>query len=386
MASFDPPFGHGAGHDQSDLPPGGNSSGTDSSGNDVTLFLLWFFVPNWLTGFLVTKWLAWRYPDPALRPTPGTPAYARTHYVVYALVIGAYIAYSVADALATLPPNAYHALDLPPQALHAATSSGDAFRLVRDHYRRQVLTTHPDKSGGADETEFLWLSAARDLVTDAGVRRVYERLGPDAAAACLKASGPVGKTASWVASACAPDQYASLAWDHVTQSMAGYYVVWAAIMGVMYLFRAFSTSTYWRFTFLALLAATELAVTVDRVPAWLAVVLARFSWRTPHEAVVVLHKLFPLLTLALNQLGPIVHALTGLDAAPEPDIGVELNRVHQVADALVHEVHRIKGVPLPTMDPNAGGGGEAMVEPSGPTRAQRGEREIGGAVGHDGYQ
>ncbi|KAI9159465.1 hypothetical protein H9P43_008805 [Blastocladiella emersonii ATCC 22665] len=273
-------------------------SGLGSELGSLGQLLLWFVVPN----FVTSRVLAWYHSRLAAPPAEGTPQYAKHRNRAYALVILAYLAYSVHGAVSELPPNAYAVLGVTPQSGPAA---------VRSQFRALSLVYHPDKNTALDPDTaaraFMRIQDARAAIGGGPeLRRIHDLLGPDMARACAGGEGAAG-----IKREC--EQYAGVVGAYLARHLAPTYIGYAGIIGFLTLFRAVSAGTYWRFTTILAMFTAEIAVASGRTPVALASLLESISW-TPHDLVLLARALFPIVLLALNQLAPVFAAPDEADA------------------------------------------------------------------------
>lgn len=130
-------------------------------------FISWAILPH-----LLTKVALRGLYGVQIVPRPTTPAQAQLHARrVQALVIVAYLAYTVYSSVFRRSANYYELLGVP------LDCDGDD---VRRSFRKLARIYHPDKAGGrqADEQFFIELRRAHDCLADPLRRTAYDRFGP----------------------------------------------------------------------------------------------------------------------------------------------------------------------------------------------------------------
>ncbi|KAF2454622.1 hypothetical protein BDY21DRAFT_352293 [Lineolata rhizophorae] len=144
--------------------------------NQVLSFAGWYFVPT-AVGYLQSIYygITIRAGDP--RPRPGSSQFVKHRRRIHALVILAYLAYSVyeADWQIRRAGDFYQALGVPTDADEKA---------IQTRFRRLTIIHHPDKVTSPDarasaDAYFVHLTMARDTLVDPAKRFAYDRFGMD---------------------------------------------------------------------------------------------------------------------------------------------------------------------------------------------------------------
>lgn len=133
---------------------------------------------------LATSWVQTIYYGLSIRagdpkPLPGSPRHDKHRRTIHALVVAAYLAFTVyeADYQLRAEPSFYTHLGLPLDA---------PYRQIKSHFRRLATRHHPDKvaraGGAADAWDgadyFMHLKLASETLLDPARRFAYDRFGP----------------------------------------------------------------------------------------------------------------------------------------------------------------------------------------------------------------
>ncbi|KAI9223757.1 hypothetical protein BC828DRAFT_375147 [Blastocladiella britannica] len=278
---------------------------------------LWFYLPPLAATQLLKAWYS--ATASSSNVAPGSPQYATHWKRAYAVVIVAYLVYSLADSLASLPPNHYTQLRVAPpvplpRALAMPPPPDAAFAAsVRSQSRALALALHPDKNASPDAAHaFASARDARAVLERPAARVVYDRLGAGMAAFCIASSdrrggeddGAATEGSNGLRSECA--RYAQVLHLYLVHVVMPRYLGWVAVIGLMALFQGVSFGTYWRFVGILAIGTLDVAIATDRLPPMLVDTLAARLWWTPADVAAAAHAVFPALFLALNQLGPVL--------------------------------------------------------------------------------
>ncbi|KAF5106692.1 hypothetical protein DV453_003741 [Geotrichum candidum] len=267
----------------------------------ATLSLLgWFIVPNLATSFLQTVYYkaTIRLGDPV--PTPGTPKYDKHKRAIYALVIGAYLVYSVVEAfwnvLGQFSPNStanglYGTLGVSPLITD---------RELRSTFRKLSLVFHPDKvrnaSGFNVEERWISIKDSYDILANNVFRYAYDRYG-DSAIGMVKQFQKAGSAGT----------FETLVMMGIQQKIVAFYGSMLVILVFLSVIGFAKTGQIWRYFILAGCATTELylhthsnELIVSNLPA--------LSWfkLAPYQVIEIMHNLMFTSFVAINQLGPLL--------------------------------------------------------------------------------
>ncbi|KAJ1833721.1 hypothetical protein LPJ63_002521 [Coemansia sp. RSA 2711] len=248
------------------------------SGGDVTSILGWLLLPRLAATYLLktVHWILQRVAPRAV-PHPKTARYALHQRLSYAVVIAAYLLYTLWATEKNLGANFYHILGMRPDDFSAAQ--------LRRNFRRLSLILHPDKNPDG-EKEFILVQHAYNVLSDPLTRFVYNHAG-EAAAKCHTC-----KSVSDYMLAAIPRRLA---------------VYLTYVMGsvAMQVFRIGKYGTYWRYIAIGTFAALELAMmTRTADPLFIRMLLWLAPQRTSFEMAQLLQQVMVCFFIALNQIGP----------------------------------------------------------------------------------
>lgn len=139
----------------------------DTSRAFIGLFL-WSIVPGFFANLVLGQYYKLKFPDARNRPKKGTPKFRKNYIQAYMLVMMAYFAYCVGQAIYDLPQNYYQRLAISRPAVE---------RELKPRYRSLVMQLHPDKAPNADPQLFLEVKNMYENLENAGVRTAYEIYG-----------------------------------------------------------------------------------------------------------------------------------------------------------------------------------------------------------------
>lgn len=146
------------------------------AGNQFLSILGWWFVPTVVAKLQSLLYSIFIRAGDA-HPPPGSPKFIRHRKLIHALVIGAYLVYTIVEADWELQRagDFYSALGVAPDV-------GE--RALQSKFRRLTVLHHPDKIAAAEarpqaERYYVYLTLARDTLVDPAKRFAYDRFGPD---------------------------------------------------------------------------------------------------------------------------------------------------------------------------------------------------------------
>ncbi|ROT41224.1 membrane associated DnaJ chaperone-like protein [Sodiomyces alkalinus F11] len=250
----------------------------------------WSFLPQFVTGWLQSVYYSLTIRAGSPRPQPGSPRYVTHRRTIHALVVVAYLLYTLYEADYDLrrQGNFYSDLGLPSLAAED--------KEIKSRFRRLATIHHPDKagsSGDATADRFIHLKLASETLLDSAARFAYDRFGPEITA--------------W--------RHASTVRDYVArgvfQSTLPHYGVAAVFLYGFGLLGYLNWGRYWRWVLLASLCVFEChVVTRPHHPAVLTALNAAVTPLTgrapylPFQLITVVRKASIALYIAFNQLGP----------------------------------------------------------------------------------
>ncbi|KAF2435230.1 hypothetical protein EJ08DRAFT_685628 [Tothia fuscella] len=145
--------------------------------NAIVAYMLWSFLPNFITNFLHTKiyyGFTIRAGEP--HPQPGSPQFAKHRRNIYAFVIGCYLLFTIWEADWNLQKEGHFY-----EVLNVPLDVGE--KGLKTQARRLKALVHPDKADAAFRTQteqmFINFKNAEDTLVDPVKRFAYERFGPD---------------------------------------------------------------------------------------------------------------------------------------------------------------------------------------------------------------
>ncbi|KAI5818478.1 hypothetical protein BZA77DRAFT_277731 [Pyronema omphalodes] len=270
--------------------------------NAIWSNILWFFLPQTVTGWVVSFYfrVMTRAGDP--QPTPGTPLHNRVTKRVYITLISAYLLYTIYESYYDIlqKPTFYDLLQVP----HDVTAKD-----LKSQFRRLTIQFHPDKAGAGTGDFFVLLKIAYDTLLDPTKRFAYERFGPE--------------VVGW--------ERCSSLYDYIShgfQTVLPYYAGTLMVLTVLSVLGKFEFGRWWRFWGVGILAIFEAALLTRPH----ALIPAMPYWKTllPFEQIVLARKLVVTCFIALNQLGPYLEQKT-MSKDPMEDIAKLAVAVEQEA-------------------------------------------------------
>ncbi|KAL7753411.1 hypothetical protein RI367_001186 [Sorochytrium milnesiophthora] len=302
--------------------------------SDWTGLALWFFLPNIATSTLLSQYYRMFVP-PANVPSPITRRYRVHRNNMYILVIVAYLIYSLGTSAMQISAAAQQggSFYVRLNGLTPLASQSD----IRTQYRRLSLVYHPDKyqsqqqrqrgaeDGGAQqdrefaEKQFIQITSMYKVLSDPVARRAYDNFGVATVVGCRVDGSEQG-------GACRT--YGDFLGQYVKKAMLPYYMGTAFVLLLMSLFRTLSFGTLWylgydvsrsgsvvltwqllfgrRYIMVLNMAVLELYL-VTHPSARLRVALSQvLHGLTISDLIALLHQMFTIVLIAVNQLGPIV--------------------------------------------------------------------------------
>ncbi|KAL2758186.1 hypothetical protein ACRALDRAFT_2099048 [Sodiomyces alcalophilus JCM 7366] len=294
----------------------------------------WSFLPQFVTGWLQSIYYSLTIRAGSPHPQPGSQRYVTHRRAIHALVVVAYLLYTLYEADYDLRRQGNFYTDL------GLTSLAAEDREIKSRFRRLATIYHPDKAGaGADASgnRFIHLKLASETLLDPAARFAYDRFGPDITA--------------W--------RHASTVRDYlargVFQSTLPHYGVAAVFLYGFGLLGYLNWGRYWRWVLLASLCVFEChVVTRPHHPAVLTALntaLASLIGKAPYlpfQLITMMRKASIALYIAFNQLGPSFEywfRSVGGDEAAD-DVGEEvllrgLERLDSMVQALQSDTARL---------------------------------------------
>ncbi|EOD48047.1 Heat shock protein [Neofusicoccum parvum] len=292
----------------------------------------WWFLPTvvgYIQSFLYA--LLIRAGDP--RPQPGSPKFIRHRKAIHALVIVAYLFYTVYEADWELrrARDFYQLLGVPVDASE---------RAIKQKFRRLTVLHHPDKVVAAEarpaaERYFVYLKLAHDTLTDPVKRFAYDRFGPD--------------ILEWKHCLTIHDYVM-----HGVQSNAPSYLVGAVVMIMLSMLGYLEQGRYWRYlAFAALIILEGHTITRPDFPAFITDFLnplfAFFKAHPPFlpfQVLAIARKTTFALFIAMNQLAPILqdprrNLQNQNNAAAQQE---QLNRLTQLLSVADQDAMKLVGI------------------------------------------
>lgn len=233
---------------------------------------VWIFLPAFVASFIQRIFyfifLGTR------RPEKGSDSYQRHYTLIFTGIILIYLVGEFSDSLHRMPSNYYQVMQVP-----RAEFSHKSLKLA---FKKMSLKYHPDKSGGSEEAEdtFMRIRKAYETLNEPEKRNLYERFG-NAAFDCsyCKTMGEFVNNA-------------------LIQKVVYYAVMFSFLMTYHLISRDFN-SLFWRLCWLSAMLSVEAGILTGRdTNEWL------FPSRPGFEKIILLHKLFLSLSMAMNQLAP----------------------------------------------------------------------------------
>lgn len=112
----------------------------------VTSLLLWFFVPKFITKFIIGQYYGFRFKSATQRPKEGSPTYQSHYQLIYSLVIVGYFMYCMVDFWKNVKPSYYEIIGVDRQKVDST---------LKTHFRHMIVNLHPDKNPDADREKFM---------------------------------------------------------------------------------------------------------------------------------------------------------------------------------------------------------------------------------------
>ncbi|KAK0545111.1 hypothetical protein OC846_005017 [Tilletia horrida] len=247
--------------------------------NVLTPFIAWSVLPMLCTNLLLRFGYYTRF-----LPQPKTQAQAADHQkYVRAVVVGAYLLYSLLGALVTVfrpeVPNHYAIMNI---------TYDDDVDAIKKSFRKLARQYHPDKltdeNRESGEAFFLLIRKAHDTLTDPMKRFAYDRFGPT--------------VLDWRT----PKTLREYMLHGFKESIL-FYVFNPLFHSILIWIHGVKVDGYWRFAHPVATAAIEYYLLSRPVrPAFLA---RLFPLMTPYEYTVVLHHFYTSIIMAFAQLGPL---------------------------------------------------------------------------------
>ncbi|KAF2139839.1 uncharacterized protein K452DRAFT_319954 [Aplosporella prunicola CBS 121167] len=308
------------------------------AGNQFLSILGWWFVPTVVAKLQSLLYSIFIRAGDA-HPPPGSPKFIRHRKIIHALVIGAYLVYTIVEADWELQRagDFYTALGAAPDASE---------RALQSKFRRLTVLHHPDKIAAADarpqaERYYVYLTLARDTLVDPAKRFAYDRFGPDMLA--WKHCVSVRDFVMHGVQSAAPS-YAASAFALVVLGMLGY-LEWGR---------------YWRYlAFAAMLTLEAYALTRPTLPLLTSVLnplLTRLTTHAPllpYQALAIARKGTFASFIALSQLQPLLqnpnktsHASAAAEAAAHHEQLTRLGVLARGADVAAANLLALETMPF----------------------------------------
>ncbi|KAI9337310.1 hypothetical protein BDR26DRAFT_1008623 [Obelidium mucronatum] len=245
---------------------------SDSIKGFVSSILLWSYLPryatNWIMQLLVTP-LLFKHLH------PNDPRHRRNWKLVFSLVVGSYLLYTVLQTEHDLPPNFYTLMQTPLSRFNA--------KQLKTNYKALSLAYHPDKNPGFNDY-YVVIVKAYEVLKDSKLRAIYDKFGIDVITSCTT---------------CKTERdYMYRAFSSLFQFYFG-----TSVFLVLYsLLGQGGFGSYWRYLSLLSVFAVELILLVSAHDT-----LAKFLFpsRTTAERITILHQLFVVVSIAVAQVGPV---------------------------------------------------------------------------------
>lgn len=109
---------------------------------------------------------------PSIRPRPSHPQ------IAHAVLVCAFLLYSIFSTYSSLPVNFYDLLSVPiPPSTSGASYNAWKETILRPRYLSLVRLYHPDKLGGSEEAQiyFRGLQKANEVLKSDSLRPIYEK-------------------------------------------------------------------------------------------------------------------------------------------------------------------------------------------------------------------
>ncbi|KAK4698440.1 hypothetical protein P7C70_g7835, partial [Phenoliferia sp. Uapishka_3] len=261
----------------------------------LTSFLLWTFIPPFLSSFLLRIFYALL---PSFRPTlpnPPTPLQHQSYVSksnshskrARTTLVAGYLVWTLLSLWnnQTTPGSQshYELLSLPRSTLSSAGS--DAPQLIKSHWRKLARIHHPDKVGKLGEEKFVRMRGAVEVLEDEGRRWAYERFGNEVGG---WESGLDVRT-------------------YLGKGVVGWSVFWgfmgASVVALGVLRKEERGNGFWRFLLLLLIASLELSLLLSPSPSPLFSTL--LPTRETYQHIELLRQFFISSSMAISQLLPL---------------------------------------------------------------------------------
>ncbi|KAI9202986.1 uncharacterized protein BJ171DRAFT_569249 [Polychytrium aggregatum] len=256
-------------------------------------FMFWWLVPAYATQFIqkAIYFLFFKHP-----PQPNHRRFQQHARLIYISVVLGYLVYSTVQIERSIDPSYYNYLQVPLDATPAQ---------IKSSYRSLSLQLHPDKVHDPElraqyEAVYLSIRNGYEVLKEPLTRTAYDKFG-DLVKTCTHC-----KTLR----------------DYTVASLASFYyfyVVTAFVLLVMMVLGKGEYGKYWRFVGLFALGVLEYQTIVS--PAGQEPLGWLFTWRTPHQKLVLFHQLYISLCIAVSQIGPL---LAPVNMPPSQDKEVEI--------------------------------------------------------------
>ncbi|KAL5037665.1 hypothetical protein RTP6_005064 [Batrachochytrium dendrobatidis] len=241
----------------------------------IQQIVFWSFVPSF-----VTKNTLMAYHYVACRkntPQQHDPRYKRHYNRAYAIIVTAYLVFTIMQAERNLPANFYNLLNV---------GIGPYFdqRKLRASYKALSLQYHPDKSGNHNlENVYIMIRQGYDTLKNPLLRQAYDKLGMEA----------------FQCSYCKTER------DFLHEAIRNWMTFYAVTAGVSTFFSAIGRmdfGRYWRFSGLLAIAAIEAAWLFSSTDVFPYIL----PWRTVSQKIQLLRQFFITVSIAISQIGPIL--------------------------------------------------------------------------------
>ena len=153
-----------------------------SSASGVLRLVAWTFLPDYATrtalGFLhqacaATVSMNLPLPLPRAIPHRGTPAYVRQYKLTFALVVFAYLGYTLFATYTGAPPNFYRILGV--NLGNSLTAEDVDENALKFAFRSFARKNHPDRVGPGGEARFIAVRDAYEALKSPVLRAAHDR-------------------------------------------------------------------------------------------------------------------------------------------------------------------------------------------------------------------